>query len=187
MRDTLIATSSCQYPADFFRYREAYKSLGAIADLFSKPESRGLYRVVMLAGDSIYADATAGLLDATDPHERFTQQYHKLRNNWAWRKIDAHERLFSIDDHELIDDWVSIAPEPPDAKLRSEREQTRADGTAAFIEQMQSYNIDSDKPYYEHTVNDLPVFVLDSRTERSPRNASNINKADNLIRQLRQK
>lgn len=178
MRDTLIAASSCQYPADFFRYREAYKSLGAVAELFSQPESRDLYRVLMLAGDTIYADATAGLMDATDPHERFTQQYHKLRNSWAWRKIDTHEKLFSIDDHELIDDWVPLDPGHPDKALRLKRELTRQNGKQTFIDEVLLNVSASGKAYYEKLINGVPVFVVDSRTERSTRNASNINHAD---------
>lgn len=175
MLETLIVASSCQYPADFFRYREAYKSLGAIAELFSKPENRGICTAVMLAGDSIYADATSGLMDATDPHERFTQQYYKLRNNWAWRKIDADERLFSIDDHELIDDWVPLGSGHPDEELRSKREKTRDEGKQAFITEMQLDKWSNGKTYYKHLVNDIPVFVMDSRTERSARNAHNVN------------
>jgi len=175
MRDTLIATSSCQYPADFFRYREAYKSLGAIAELFSQPQSRDMHRVVMLAGDSIYADATAGFLDAADPHERFTQQYHKLRNNWAWRKMVPNDPLFSIDDHELIDDWVPLDPEHPDATLRAEREKTRENGKQAFIKEMHLDKFADEKTYYQESVNGTPVFVMDSRTERSARNALNFN------------
>jgi len=177
MRDTLIATSSCQYPSDFFRYREAYKSLGAIANLFAHKESKKLHRVVMLAGDLIYADATAGLLDATDPHERFTQQYHKLRNSWAWRDIDSHERLFSIDDHELIDDWVPLHPDHPDADLRKMRQQTREQGKMAFVNEMLASLNTGGKTYYNKLVNELPVFVMDTRTERTARNARNINDA----------
>jgi len=175
MRDTLIAASSCQYPPDFFRHREAYKSLGEIAKLFSQPENRSLYRVMMLAGDTIYTDATAGLMDATDPHERFSQQYHKLRNSWAWRKIDSHENLFSIDDHELIDDWVKLDSEHPDEILRKEREDTRKFGKQAFITEMQLDTWSVNETYYQHLINDTPVFVMDSRTERSARNAHNIN------------
>jgi len=175
MRDTLIAASSCQYPPDFFRYRESYKSLGAIADLFSQPENRSIYRVLMLAGDTIYTDATAGLMDATDPHERFTQQYYKLKNNWAWRKIDANERLFSIDDHELIDDWVPLDSKHPDAKLRSDREKTREKGKQAFITEMQLDTWSNNRTHHHYLINDTPVFVMDSRTERSARNALNFN------------
>lgn len=177
MRDTLIAASSCQYPPDFFRYRESYKSLGAIAELFSRPENRSLYRVLMLAGDTIYTDATAGLMDATDPHERFTQQYHKLRNSWAWRKIDSHENLFSIDDHELIDDWVQLDSTHPDKLLREERENIRKNGKDAFIKEMQLDKWSNGKTHHKYMVNGTPVFVMDSRTERSARNALNFNRA----------
>lgn len=176
MRDTLIAASSCQYPPDFFRHRESYKSLGAIADMFSQPENRGLYRVLMLAGDTIYTDATAGLMDATDPHERFTQQYHKLRNSWAWRKIDSHENLFSIDDHELIDDWVQLDSTHPDKLLREERENIRKNGKDAFIKEMQLDKWSNGKTHHNYVVNGTPVFVMDSRTERSARNALNYNR-----------
>jgi len=176
MRDTLIAASSCQFPPDFFRYREAYKSLGAIAKLFSQPENRNAHRVMMLAGDTIYTDATAGLMDATDPHERFTQQYHKLRNSWAWRKIDSHENLFSIDDHELIDDWVPLGSNHPDATLRDQRRKTRENGKQAFITEMQLNTWSNGETYDQYLVNDTPVFVMDSRTERSARNAHNYNR-----------
>jgi len=174
MRDTLIAVSSCQYPADFFRYREAYKSLGAMAKLFEQPKNREHYRVMMLAGDTIYADATAGVMDPTDPHERFTQQYHKLRNNWAWRKIDAHERLFSLDDHELIDDWAPLDAEHPNAELRAARAKARIDGKRSFLSEMQIDDLSDGNTYYHKLVNGMPIFVMDSRTDRMYRNASNI-------------
>jgi len=85
--------------------------------------------------------------------------------------------LFSIDDHELIDDWVELDPEHPDAELRSERLKTRTDGRDAFIEQMKINNIDSNETYYEYCVNGIPVFVMDSRTERLARRADTIRKA----------
>jgi len=174
-RDTVIVASSCQYPPDFFRHREAYTSLDEIAKLFAQLESPKPSRVLMLAGDSIYTDATAGLMDATDPHERFTQQYYKLKNNWAWRKIDANERLFSIDDHELIDDWVPLDTDHPDKKLLSKRLKTRDDGKKAFINEMQPYTKAGGNAYYKAAINDIPFFVMDSRTERSARNALNFN------------
>lgn len=174
MRDTLIAASSCQYPPDFFRQRESYKSLGAIAEHFSKPENEQFYKVMMLAGDSIYADATAGLMDAKDPHERFTQQYHKLKNGWAWRKFVPHERLFSIDDHELINDWAPLDDKHPDSQLHAQRVDTLTEGKKAFIAEMKIADGSDNRAYYNWIVNCTPIFVMDARTEREARNAVNI-------------
>lgn len=180
MRKTLIALSSCQYPADFFRYRCGYQSLGAVATLFADERYRDMHRVMLLAGDSIYSDPTAGFLDAVDPHERFTQQYHTLRNSWAWKLIDSDESLYSIDDHELVDNWAPLDASHPDQEQKKELETTLKEGRRAFIQEMNIGAQSKDDIYFGKQLNGLPIFVMDTRTEREARNVTNIHEA-NLI------
>lgn len=179
MSDSLIAVSSCQYPADFFRYRAAYESLGAIADLFTRKENRARHKILMLAGDVIYSDATAGVFDAMDPHERYQQQYDKLKNTWAWKLIStsAHDRMFSIDDHELIEGWEPVDPKFPDPAPRKTRMEIRQQAVDAFVSQPEIAAVSGGKTYYENVVNGLPFFIMDTRTERQYRSAKTVHEA----------
>jgi cholesterol oxidase len=105
-RDAIdFALASCRYPSMMIDRNQADAMFGRLRDLLdgasATPPS-----LLLLAGDQIYADATAGLFDPKSRRERFYDAYHE-----AWTAPHAREVLrrlptyMMMDDHEADDDW----------------------------------------------------------------------------------
>ena len=164
-----IALSSCQYPGDILRQHAAYRSLATLAIT----AARALQPTVLLiAGDSIYADATAGLFDPVDPRERYDQAYDTYQR--ALHDTAAAETLgpqcYSIDDHELIDNWGPTA----DGTGELPNRESLRPAILAFARRQQGRTVPDGKALPRlwgeaPTVGDHSVFVMDTRTERGIR------------------
>jgi cholesterol oxidase len=100
-----FAVASCRYPGTLTDRERADATFGRVHDLIcaNDDESPSL---LLLTGDQIYADAGAGLFDATSRRARFYDNYRE-----AWSAPNARAVMRSIpvymmlDDHEAGDDW----------------------------------------------------------------------------------
>ncbi len=117
-----FAVGSCRYPARVVDREAADFMLGKLRRLveIATPDSPAL---LLLVGDQIYADATAGLFDPKTSRERFYESYHEA---WSAPNVRAVLRqiptYMMMDDHEVEDNW---------SRARTD-EATRRAGVEAF-------------------------------------------------------
>jgi len=102
-----FALASCRYAATVTDRELADEGFGRLRDLLvSESNGRPKPQLLFLAGDQIYADATAGLFDPTLGIERYDQRYLE-----AWTAPNAREVLRRVpvypmlDDHEVEENW----------------------------------------------------------------------------------
>ncbi|UTA47179.1 alkaline phosphatase D family protein [Simiduia sp. 21SJ11W-1] len=98
-----LAVAACQYPAMLFDHACAYRSYERLGERLHKGASPSL---MLLIGDQVYVDPTAGMADAQTYHERYVAPYHEWLKQPPVR--DVLRRLPSYmmpDDHEIANDW----------------------------------------------------------------------------------
>ena len=101
--DFAFALGSCQYPANLLDGPIAQGSLTRMAARLDQLD------FAIFAGDQIYADATAGLMDPVRSDERFDLPYETALRSPPMREIMRRAQVHMlIDDHEIVDNW-----EPP--------------------------------------------------------------------------
>jgi len=142
-------------------------SFGRLRELLERtvrdPEGPAL---LLLAGDQIYADATAGMFDPKGRRERFYDAYREV-----WTAPNAREVLrriptyMMLDDHEVDDNW-----HPADESRHHAREW----GLTAFLEYQLSHSPRGDEPaadpyHYTFEAGGFGFFACDTRTEREGR------------------
>jgi phosphodiesterase/alkaline phosphatase D-like protein len=99
-----FAAVCCRYPTmsiDRTLAERPLRTLAALADRVD--EGPGL---VVMAGDQIYADVWAGLLDIRDRLEKYTARYQHAFSTPAFRQLASRVPLYmAADDHEVEDAW----------------------------------------------------------------------------------
>ncbi len=168
-----LVLASCQYPAGILDAGPAGASLARLNARAELDEAAPTCAVLMM-GDQIYADATAGLLDPSRTDDR----YGRSHADWLqapplreiMRRVPVHMML---DDHELADNWEhghrlgdtdadaaagkSSKGQAIDSYWRYQRA-ARPIATATHL-------------WFRVEVGGLDIFVADTRTERKPRPA----------------
>jgi cholesterol oxidase len=174
-----FAVASCQYPAGFLDRDVAERSYGRLARCVERERSGLKPKCLLLIGDQIYADATAGLFDPSTLYDRFEFPYERLLGMAALRRIQRRIPVFMmLDDHEIEDNWEPIAGERrPDANLINGRrfylEYQRVAGP-----ELRLPTPDSPLPVrYDFELAGFPFFIADTRTERQARSAETIDDA----------
>ncbi len=169
-----FALASCQYPSDILNHMPtaedatvgaADASLLRLSTLLGKQDSPSL---LLLAGDQIYSDATAGLFDPKVQDERYRIPHERRGESRGSKavvqRLDLDVQMMP-DDHEIQENW---APNDPELS----REDLKRAKLAYFF-----YERASPKAYAHiwHKINHkgLPFFLADARTEREPRTADN--------------
>lgn len=101
-----LAFASCQYPRGLVDRRPAGASLSALAARLDDTS------LVLLLGDQIYADATAGLQDPSRRDERYDWRQQDALRLEPMREVLRRVPVLSMaDDHEIVDNWDPL-PEP---------------------------------------------------------------------------
>lgn len=157
-----FALGSCQYPAGMVDKPVAERSMGLLADAAHSLD------FVIFAGDQIYADATAGLVDPVRSDERYDLPYEAaLRSEpmrAIMRKVPVHMML---DDHEIVDNWEPPHPANIDAAKRASN--VREQGLKAYwkYQRLESYKRDINRPVsYDFAHGGALVYMLDTRSQR---------------------
>ncbi len=173
-----FALASCRYPASLVDRTRADEMFGVLRRRMAGGEGASAPSLLLLVGDQIYADATAGMADPKNRRARFYDAYRE-----AWTAPNAREVLRQIptymmmDDHEVSDNWHPEDPE--DLRLPSLRDW----GLTAFEEHqwLHSPQNGSDlcaragvRPpvrsyFYAFEAAGFPFFVCDTRSGRSAR------------------
>lgn len=178
-QDTVcFALGSCQYPPGLLDAIPAQKSLFALkkhlsdADAVSRAADLPRAAFAVFCGDQIYADASAGLADATRRDERYQVPHERALRQPAMRAV--LQRLPSamlIDDHEIEDNWSQL---PRGNRQRAANERLRDHAMAAFLRnQRMEYvkNSAAAKRAADQTLDwgGLPIYLLDTRSQRTHR------------------
>lgn len=176
--ELVFAIASCQYPSVML---EGAVAGGSYARLAARLDDGKRVRpqCLLLVGDQIYVDGTAGLFDPSSLFDRFVRPYEILYRLDAVRDVLRRLPVFMmLDDHEILDNF--------------ERRKDDARPDPAMIEGRRSYlkfqrrhgppvsppQGDSRHPlWYPFRVNGFPLFMADTRTERDARTARNLDAA----------
>lgn len=186
-KNLVLILGSCQFPADIMRLRVASRTLSNINGLLDTRFNRRDNTVIaLMAGDTIYADATAGLFDAKDEVSRYQNVYEVYEKNHQKLQLNTRQVTFihTIDDHEIIDNW-----EPPvsdDMMLVGKKHFIKSvhDGAASLSDSaiediIKCQDSIRDYPLWRHVLHEQrPIFLMDTRTERQERNTNNINHSE---------
>ena len=169
--ELVFAVGSCQYPAGFLDGRVAERSYERLAGRFEAPDARVLPQCLLLLGDQVYLDATAGLFDPSTLYDRYELPYERLFRmeplRHLLRRIPAYTML---DDHEIEDNWEPGSGSP----------QALTEGRRWYIAYQRMADALPPSPerlWYGFEANGFPFFVCDTRTGREARTAGNATRA----------
>jgi choline dehydrogenase-like flavoprotein/pimeloyl-ACP methyl ester carboxylesterase len=169
-----IFVSSCQYPHGLMDARPAWSSferLGvAVKEHADIPREN---KLLLLVGDQIYSDATAGFADPTFPEERYRRPHETL---FSRKEVKAVLRevpsVMMLDDHEIADNWEPTCddPRPRDSSrpgIDAYKDFQRRAGPPFHT----PCDGSPDPLWFKHAIGNVNLFVADTRTERRVRRA----------------
>ena len=172
-----FALGSCQYVGGLLDKGPAYDSYGRLDALVQndKPD------LLLLVGDQVYADATAGLFDPTLLADRFHRPYKLLYGQPSVLSVGARLDVYCMmDDHELEDNWEPIQTASGidygnlDAAVGAYEEWERRQGPAI---RPRAPGAQHDSLWFTLDRGPVGIFVADTRTERTPRTAMTVDDA----------
>lgn len=159
-----FALASCQYPSGILDKQPAYASYRHLAALLDDATATARPEFLVLMGDQIYSDATAGLLDPTVSSERYVRPYEKwLSNEDVQAVLHRLPTFMMLDDHEIADNWERDSDAlAPDKRL--------TDGVRSYVK----YQRNGDVPaggelWWSKDINGFQFFMADTRTGREAR------------------
>jgi cholesterol oxidase len=172
--DFAFAFGSCQYPHGLIDRAVADGSLAALRRTLDGTE------LALFVGDQIYADATAGLLDATRSDERYDAPHDRALRLHSLRAVMRRVPVWTLpDDHELDDNWEPLSPDAEQKRPRAadERKKARADGIRAFHRyqrMLRGRDVPQSPPVADHDFffAGYPFYLLDTRSGRTARGAT---------------
>jgi len=178
-----FALASCLYPSDILNHMPVGEhatrgppdaSLLALGDLLGKPDAPTL---LLLAGDQIYADATAGLFDPKVLDERYRIPHERRGESRGakavMQRLDLDVQMM-IDDHEINDNW---APNDPDPEQLGSGNTAIERGRSAYFLYERALLKFPTNVWYKLVHKGLPFFLADARTEREGRTALSLSSA----------
>ncbi|HEV2430440.1 MAG TPA: alkaline phosphatase D family protein, partial [Burkholderiales bacterium] len=128
-------------------------------------------RCLLLVGDQVYIDPTAGFFDPSTLSDRYDLPYERLLQTKPLRQVLRRVPLHTmLDDHEIEDNW-----EPPSGgvdNLEKGRKYYLAYQRMAWPPPPPPVRL-----WYRFEANGFPFFMADTRTERQPRDAGCIGTA----------
>ncbi|MDQ0036692.1 choline dehydrogenase-like flavoprotein [Variovorax boronicumulans] len=162
-------------------------------DRLRAPGSEPAPSFLILAGDQVYVDATAGLFDPRGLDDQFRLPYESFLGSRGARSVLGRLPAYMVlDDHEIIDNWEEDSPGATPRQPVCNRKLLQC-GVAAFFHYQRNQDIvpdpytasmptvwpDAANPLFKATVIDgLSFFLADSRTERIARLAADGPQAD---------
>lgn len=165
--ETSFLLTSCQYPAAFFDQAVAYQgyaeALQRVESAASGDATNGIVpRFAILAGDQIYADATAGLYDPTIREGRFELPYQQwLRFPTVRGLLRQLPSYMLLDDHEIADNWEPFLNEQGQRDKKNDK--LRNEGFLAYENYQRGRNVDLPFGFAE---NGHRFTLFDTRSER---------------------
>ena len=166
---------SCRYPAGLFDETLSVKSLSKMASLTQQAGNQSTQAVdfAIFTGDQIYADASAGLADASRIDERFDLRYEKAFRTKAMRDIMRSVPVhMMLDDHEIIDNWEPACPSNRQAaslgKLKHQGLRSYWHYQRMANQLATGFNLNLTSYPFDHGC--ASFYMLDTRSQRQHRN-----------------
>lgn len=194
-----FALASCQYPGDILdrtppgtpedapagpcdaSYLRLLALLEGRRGAATGEEPLPVPQFLVLAGDQIYADATAGLFDPRRLDDRLRISYETFFGARGPRSVLSRlPAVMQPDDHEIADNWEPAAPAAGDAQ-KSER--LGRFGVREYLRNQRDEDFQGTAPprlWHDTPVHGLPFFWADARTQREPRTAATVGDASML-------
>ena len=149
----------------------AERSLQRLADRLDDPDARHPDRL-LLVGDQIYADATAGLLDPVRLDDRYRVPYEELLHIEPLRRIMGRiPVLCMLDDHEIVDNWEPYVKGAQGPLFRK--------GVAAYWTYQRGV-APRDRTWIKRREAGWSLFMADTRTHRDARTEASLLTAEIL-------
>ncbi len=169
--DYALVFSSCQYPGDLFRRETPKATLVRAKETLERNTYNNAAPYLLIAGDGVYVDPTAGLFEPKSQNEIFSVAYEAQARSDEWQAllIKMHGTYFAIDDHELIDNWEPSA----NTEVSKELKDRLALGREWFLRRRYGEADTGQVLWGEYKLGEIPLFVMDTRTERSLRTPEN--------------
>ncbi|TAK93536.1 MAG: hypothetical protein EPO09_12315 [Aquabacterium sp.] len=192
---TRFLLTSCLYPGGLLdrtpqlvnATSPSERTLSLIAQAYACSASRPDF--MLMLGDQVYVDATAGLFDPQLSDGRHSDPYIQWQRSSCVRGLVSEARIEAmIDDHELADNWSPIAKDAPSllddgsaGRASDYVDRLKHDGLASY----RAYRFNRSRtagtdglhgpigPDHQPAL----VFMANTRTEREVRNSLNIDKA----------
>lgn len=171
-----LALGSCLYPPGILNERPAYGSWDLLNQRLDECQDDPLRPdLLVLTGDQVYADATAGLFDPALSDDRYRKPYETWLRSRSVRDVLGRVPMVSLpDDHEIDDNWEPLAADATDAAKQRNGEMLER-GLRAFLRyQRLQWTADARETlaqplWRQFTAQGLPVFLLDTRSRRTGR------------------
>ncbi len=167
---------ACQYPSGLLDRQPAYASWQRLAERVEREGSSA--DALLLTGDQIYIDVTAGLFDPTQLDDGYRRAYERWLHQPAISRLMARiPPLCMLDDHEIHNNWEPLAKHSDEqlqkgietALKRGRENYLRYQRASGPFPQAASTDRASPNLWYSLESRGLPVFVADTRTERNHR------------------
>jgi cholesterol oxidase len=164
-----IAMGSCQYPPGIIDHEPGFHSYHRLAKHIGESTQENRIDLVLLLGDQVYVDPTAGLADPQSPEERFLFPYQNWYRSREVRNVLRQVPAYMVmDDHEVADNWEPLRA--PDRK----HDEALALGLKYYLN-FQCGPLPPGKSFTPDFVhNGFHFFVADTRTKREHRDAQNV-------------
>lgn len=166
-----FAVASCQYPSGLLDRKVAAKSFQKLLDIHRE---EGVVDGVLLLGDQIYADSTAGLFDAYALHDRYIRPTERFWQIQPLQELAKETYIHTmLDDHEIDDNYEPNSSE--------NGEQFRTNGIKAFLHYQRGDFTSGHSGKHLHekiNVGGIPVFMANTRTNRQARKASSVQNSE---------
>ena len=181
-----FAIGSCQYPTAMLEHEVSGASYARLGKRIDRDGPRGP-QCVLLVGDQIYVDGTAGLFDPTSQFDRYVRPYELLFRMPPVRKVLRRLPLFTMmDDHEIRNNWEpSVDDTRPDPAMIDGRRSYVKFERRAGPPMLPQTGTSRFPLWYRFEVNGFPLFMIDTRTERTARTARHGRIGTNRERQAR--
>ena len=165
-----FAIGSCQYPANPMDQIPAYHSYHRLANRLKADTHLLKPDFVILTGDQVYTDASAGICDPATIHNRFNIPYYRWLENqdvrYVLRNLPAYMML---DDHEVEDNY-----EP--GNLTKKQDGYFKHGKDAYLNFQRGHWPPENKGnqlWNSFEQQGFGFFMLDTRSDRTPRSNKN--------------
>lgn len=158
-----FVAASCRHPGLAFEDRRSEASLERVSRFLAADCMRPAF--MLMLGDQIYADATAGLMDSPSAIEKIVLRHRQAFTSAAFAELTSSLPVYMvIDDHEIGDNWsLDALSEPGGAQLF----ETAHAAFAAYQWAHSPRNGATPGFNFHFEENGCSFFVLDTRTQRS--------------------
>jgi len=167
-----FAAGTCRHPGLAFEDTRADHSLECIGELAHESSPQPAF--MLMLGDQIYADATAGMMDSPSAVEKIVLRHGKAFGSAGFMKVTSSLPTYMVmDDHEIGDNWTRDLLTRVPGYVPPANDTTPADllhtARAAFSAyQWASGPRNGNGPGFNYQFEEggLPFYVLDTRSAR---------------------